>query len=147
MATFGGGFGAATTAGHNPNKDVEIASPPDDSISSLSFSPTANHLIATSWDNKVRSPLQPCFYACGYSSQVRISFGLLPPDDSISSLLCSPTANHLVATRGTTRSGLEQEVRILLATNDVTILLLTANGSGLTSGTRQAETDRTCGMC
>jgi mRNA export factor len=58
MAAFGGGFGtaAATTVNHNPNKDVELASPPDDSISSLSFSPTANHLVATSWDNKVR----PC---------------------------------------------------------------------------------------
>jgi mRNA export factor len=55
MAAFGGGFGtaAATTVNHNPNKDVELASPPDDSISSLSFSPTANHLVATSWDNKV----------------------------------------------------------------------------------------------
>ena len=55
MAAFGGGFGAAaaTAANHNPNKDVELASPPDDSISSLSFSPTANHLVATSWDNKV----------------------------------------------------------------------------------------------
>jgi mRNA export factor len=56
MAAFGGGFGAAAaTANHNPNKDVELTSPPDDSVSSLSFSPTANHLVATSWDNKVRS--------------------------------------------------------------------------------------------
>lgn len=44
-------FGAAST--YNPNKDVEVVSPPNDGISSLSFSPRANYLIATSWDNSV----------------------------------------------------------------------------------------------
>ena len=55
MAAFGTAFGggAAANAGHNPNKDVEISSPPEDSISSLSFSPTANLLVATSWDSQV----------------------------------------------------------------------------------------------
>lgn len=42
---------------HNPNKDYEVASPPDDSISALAFSPPSlqqNYLIAGSWDNQVR---------------------------------------------------------------------------------------------
>jgi len=52
-----GGFGAATTTNSNPMKDYEVAQPPDDSISSLAFSPAAipqNFLIAGSWDNSVR---------------------------------------------------------------------------------------------
>lgn len=59
MAAFGGSFlGNAQTSqaaqGQNPNKDVEVQQPPADGISSLNFSPTANLLIATSWDNNVR---------------------------------------------------------------------------------------------
>jgi mRNA export factor len=46
-------FGLAA-AGHNPNKSAEIVSPPNDGISSLCWSPKANHLVATSWDNEVR---------------------------------------------------------------------------------------------
>ncbi|XP_017772005.1 PREDICTED: mRNA export factor [Nicrophorus vespilloides] len=41
----------------NPMKDYEVTSPPDDSISCLSFSPATipqNFLIAGSWDNHVR---------------------------------------------------------------------------------------------
>ncbi|GAV72382.1 WD40 domain-containing protein, partial [Cephalotus follicularis] len=49
MATFG-----ATAPTHNPNKSVEVAQPPSDSVSSLCFSPKANLLVATSWDNQVR---------------------------------------------------------------------------------------------
>uniref|UniRef100_A0A8C7U5C6 Rae1 protein homolog n=1 Tax=Oncorhynchus mykiss TaxID=8022 RepID=A0A8C7U5C6_ONCMY len=52
-----GGFGAATTDTHNPMKDVEVTSPPDDSISCLAFSPPAmpgNFLIGGSWANDVR---------------------------------------------------------------------------------------------
>ncbi|MBA0774676.1 hypothetical protein Gotri_009872 [Gossypium trilobum] len=49
MSTFG-----AAPANHNPNKSFEVAQPPSDSVSSLSFSPKANFLIATSWDNQVR---------------------------------------------------------------------------------------------
>lgn len=55
MSTFG--FPSAPQAAqttHNPNKDIELTSPPTDSISSLCWSPTANHLIATSWDNQIR---------------------------------------------------------------------------------------------
>nr|CAD7456097.1 unnamed protein product [Timema tahoe] len=52
-------FGAATTTPPtaNPMKDFEVTSPPDDSISSLAFSPATipqNFLIAGSWDNNVR---------------------------------------------------------------------------------------------
>ena len=42
---------------HNPNKDSEIVSPPEESVSALVFSPSAlpqNYLIAGSWDNQVR---------------------------------------------------------------------------------------------
>ena len=40
---------------HNPNKDFEVQQPPTDGISSLNFSPKANYLVATSWDNQVRN--------------------------------------------------------------------------------------------
>lgn len=59
--TFGGGgssfLGSTVASTHNPMKDFEIVSPPDDSISCLAFSPAAipqNFLIAGSWDNHVR---------------------------------------------------------------------------------------------
>lgn len=53
-----GGFGAvATPSNVNPMKDFEVTQPPDDSISSMAFSPSSmnqNFLIAGSWDNNVR---------------------------------------------------------------------------------------------
>jgi mRNA export factor len=36
------------------NNDTQLSSPPDDSISSLSWSPVANYLAVGSWDSKVR---------------------------------------------------------------------------------------------
>uniref|UniRef100_A0A8B9LHJ2 Rae1 protein homolog n=1 Tax=Astyanax mexicanus TaxID=7994 RepID=A0A8B9LHJ2_ASTMX len=58
---FGAGgtgvFGSTTTDSHNPMKDVEVTSPPDDSISCLAFSPPTmpgNFLIGGSWANDVR---------------------------------------------------------------------------------------------
>lgn len=33
---------------------LQVAQAPSDSVSSLSFSPKANYLVATSWDNQVR---------------------------------------------------------------------------------------------
>jgi len=38
-----------------PEKDVEMADPPTDSISSLSFSSQADYLAVGSWDNSVRT--------------------------------------------------------------------------------------------
>ena len=38
----------------NLNKDFEVSQPGDDTISSLCFSPKANFLIASSWDNNIR---------------------------------------------------------------------------------------------
>lgn len=54
-----GAFGQTQNliANHNPMKDFEVASPPEDSTSALAFSPPAlpqNYLIAGSWDNQVR---------------------------------------------------------------------------------------------
>lgn len=34
--------------------DVEVANPPTDSVSALRFSPTADYLSVSSWDNNVR---------------------------------------------------------------------------------------------
>uniref|UniRef100_A0A2K6TS42 Rae1 protein homolog n=1 Tax=Saimiri boliviensis boliviensis TaxID=39432 RepID=A0A2K6TS42_SAIBB len=50
-------FGSTTTDNHNPMKDIEVTSSPDDSIGCLSFSPPTlpgNFLIAGSWANDVR---------------------------------------------------------------------------------------------
>ena len=47
----------ATTASNaigDLTKDIQLASPPEDSISALSWSPVANHLAVSSWDDKVR---------------------------------------------------------------------------------------------
>jgi mRNA export factor len=47
-------FGAAAAAGGiNPNKDVQITPPLADGVSSVAFSPRANILVATCWDNNV----------------------------------------------------------------------------------------------
>lgn len=51
------GSTATTTQAHNPMKDIEVASAPDDTVSSLAFSPgslSAMYLTAGSWDNNVR---------------------------------------------------------------------------------------------
>lgn len=42
----------------NPNKDLEVTSPPDDTVSALEFSPPSlqqTFLIAGSWDCRVSS--------------------------------------------------------------------------------------------
>ena len=62
--SFGGAqntsFGGQSNTGNmgaNPNKDIEVSNPSDDSISSLAFSPPSlpnNFLVAGSWDNNVR---------------------------------------------------------------------------------------------
>lgn len=52
------GSAAASSAGTNQpgdiSKDVALNSPPEDSISALRFSPTADFLAVASWDKKVR---------------------------------------------------------------------------------------------
>lgn len=45
--SFGMGGGAGGVP--NPNNDFQVANPPGDGVSSLSWSPTANFLVATSW--------------------------------------------------------------------------------------------------
>lgn len=45
---------AATTTAAVAEKDVEMADPPTDSISSISFSSQADYLAVGSWDNSVR---------------------------------------------------------------------------------------------
>nr|CAB3482316.1 unnamed protein product [Digitaria exilis] len=52
----------------NPNKSFEILPNPGDSVSSLSFSPKSNLLVATSWDNQVR-----CWEIVGGNSQPKAS--------------------------------------------------------------------------
>jgi mRNA export factor len=49
-------FSSSNASGVNAvQKDVEIADPPGDSISSLAFSKQADFLAVGSWDNSVRS--------------------------------------------------------------------------------------------
>lgn len=50
-------FNNLGAAAGNPNKDLEVSSPPDDTVSALEFSPPSvpqNFLVAGSWDCKVR---------------------------------------------------------------------------------------------
>lgn len=53
MAFFGGTSTSTTTTAPAAEKDIEIADPPADSISSLAFSPAVDYLAAGSWDNNV----------------------------------------------------------------------------------------------
>lgn len=53
-------FGSAASATSNSStagdisKDVELTTPPEDSISGMSFSPAGDFLAVSSWDKKVR---------------------------------------------------------------------------------------------
>lgn len=54
---FGSSSIVQQTGVHNPNKDIEVSSSPDDSIAGLAFSPPTlpqNFLISGSWDNQIR---------------------------------------------------------------------------------------------
>lgn len=55
MAFFGGGTTA--TAATTEVKDVELVDPPNDSISCLDFSPTADYLAVGSWNNEASKTL------------------------------------------------------------------------------------------
>lgn len=62
MAFFGGNAAQAgpSAAAANANnqgdlsKDIELSSPPEDSVSDISFSSQSEHLAVASWDKKVR---------------------------------------------------------------------------------------------
>lgn len=50
-------FGTAPQVTPNPNKDIEVTAPPEDTVSAMEFSPIAlqqNFLLAGSWDSSVR---------------------------------------------------------------------------------------------
>ena len=57
FSTFGSTSTATNSLGlgtnENPMKDVEVQSPPDDTVSALRFSPKADFLVASSWSNDV----------------------------------------------------------------------------------------------
>ncbi|CAD1476896.1 unnamed protein product, partial [Heterotrigona itama] len=57
MFNQSGGLQTGTSTTSNPMQDYEVVSPPDDSVSSLAFSPACipqNFLVAGSWDCNVR---------------------------------------------------------------------------------------------
>ncbi|TFK75084.1 WD40 repeat-like protein [Pluteus cervinus] len=56
MSFFGSSVATAVASAtsNTADKDVEVSNPPDDSISSLAFSPQADYLAVGSWDNSVR---------------------------------------------------------------------------------------------
>ncbi|XP_020577103.1 LOW QUALITY PROTEIN: protein RAE1-like [Phalaenopsis equestris] len=62
------GLGGSSPANPNPNKSFEVLPAPTDSISSLTFSPKGNYMVATSWDNQVR-----CWEILAGSSQPKAS--------------------------------------------------------------------------
>lgn len=57
MAAFGSA-GSTAQQPHNPNNDILLTSPPNDTVQSLAFSPAAltakTYLCSASWDNEVR---------------------------------------------------------------------------------------------
>src|SRR5260221_11565880 len=53
MAFFGAASSTTANVSSSPEKDIEVADPPPDSISSLSFCPVADFLAVGSWDNNV----------------------------------------------------------------------------------------------
>lgn len=53
--------------GANPNKDLEVTSPPEDTVSALEFSPASvpqTFLVAGSWDCRVRAGFCLLRYTC-----------------------------------------------------------------------------------
>ena len=60
MSSFFTTASSSTAATPVADKDIEVADPPTDSISSLAFSPQADYLAVGSWDNNVSSPRRWC---------------------------------------------------------------------------------------
>jgi WD40 repeat protein len=56
MSFFGNTNTAPAAPASADPKDIEVSNPPADSISKISFCPTADYLAIGSWDNNVRSP-------------------------------------------------------------------------------------------
>lgn len=58
MALFGSSAASSSaTSNVTPgdlSKDVALKDPPEDSVSSMAFSPQSDHLAVASWDKKVR---------------------------------------------------------------------------------------------
>ena len=69
MSFFNPGTTGTTTA--TEPKDVEVADPPADSISSLAFSSAGEYLAVGSWDNNVR------VYYCTFSVMPYLYFYLI----------------------------------------------------------------------
>lgn len=64
-------FGTATsTTAATPDKDIEVADPPPDSVSSLAFSPQADYLAVGSWDNNVLVLLELVIVGCSNHSSL-----------------------------------------------------------------------------
>lgn len=53
MSFFGGATATTPAAATPAEKDIEVADPPADSISSISFSSAADYMAVGSWDNNV----------------------------------------------------------------------------------------------
>ena len=64
MSFFGSSSTAATATPAATEKDIEVADPPSDSISSMAFSPQADYLAVASWDNNVRVVFRYYCYHC-----------------------------------------------------------------------------------
>ena len=59
MSLFNFGSTSSATASHSQgpaDRDIEVAEPPTDSISSLAFSDQADYMAVGSWDNHVSPP-------------------------------------------------------------------------------------------
>jgi mRNA export factor len=54
MSFFSNASSSTAVNTSTADKDIEVADPPTDSISTLSFSPQADYLAVGSWDNNVR---------------------------------------------------------------------------------------------
>ena len=53
MSFFSSSSSSTAVGSTTGEKDIEVADPPSDSVSSLAFSPQADYLAVGSWDNNV----------------------------------------------------------------------------------------------
>jgi hypothetical protein len=116
MAFFGAATGSTVAA--TTEKDIELADPPTDSISSLAWSPAAEYLAAGSWDGQARyipmcgTTEELTFLAC-----VRLGYGKWVRKDSLRARRCTRTKRLSLVSAGT------RCVRVtLIGGNDILIL-------------------------